>query len=67
MRRKKRRLTKLSGLNAMVHTAVRVPRSDHDRLVEAAVKLGLSVSQVVRAAIRDKNVRVLDGDSAQRL
>jgi hypothetical protein len=65
--RRKKRLTKVPGLHAMVHTSLRVSRGEHDRLVEAAVKLGLSVSQVVRAAIRDKTVRVLDGDSSQRL
>jgi len=56
MRRKKSRLTKVP----MVHTALRIPRREHTRLIPAAAKLEISVSEFLRSAIKEKTDRVLE-------
>jgi hypothetical protein len=60
MRRKKRRLTKVPGRYAMVHTSMRVPRENYERMVQAATKLGVSVSHLLRVALQEKTRQILD-------
>lgn len=60
MATKKKMFTK----RVMVHTSVRLNRYDRDRAVEAATKLGISVSELIRNSIREKNAQVLEKLSA---
>jgi hypothetical protein len=55
-RKKRRRLTRIRWL----HTAVRIPRSDHERLIAAASRLEISVSEFLRLAVREKADRALE-------
>ena len=43
----------------MVHSSLRLNRYDQDRAREAATKLGISVSEFLRSAIRKETDRVL--------
>ena len=43
----------------MVHSSLRLNRYDRDRAVEAAAKLGISVSEFLRSAVRKETDRVL--------
>jgi hypothetical protein len=54
--RKKKTLTK----RVMVASSLRLARYDRDRAIEAATKLGLSVSEFLRTAIKEKTDRVLE-------
>jgi len=53
---KKRMLTK----RVMVLSSVRLNRYDRDRAIEAAAKLGISMSELVRNSIREKTAQVLE-------
>ena len=56
MARKKMVLTK----KVMVSTSLRLNRFDRDRVIEAATRLGISVSEFHRCAIRKETDRVLN-------
>jgi hypothetical protein len=56
MRRKKSRLTKVPWL----HKSFRFPRRDHERLMDAASRLEISVSEFLRLAVREKAERALE-------
>jgi predicted HicB family RNase H-like nuclease len=53
---KKKTFTK----RVMVLSSVRLQRHDRNRAVEAAAKLGISVSELIRNSIREKTAQVLE-------
>jgi hypothetical protein len=46
----------------MILSSVRLNRYDRDRTLEASAKLGISRSEFIRVAIKEKNEKVLAGE-----